>query len=381
MSYVIGYSIPAAMAFVAAVILFIKSFRGGKRPIRFMALLLVMIAVCALMYAQYFNSSAAGKIIFDLIYTIVAPLCLPVFCLFIISLTSADGFSSRTWHIFIIPALYGLTVIAVSFFMTQADIDAYMCTVVTRDAPTGEITIAGKMMTWIAFHLFSAGLPIGVMLTLAWCESRLTNYQKVIDMYYATPEGKSISTAHMINIAILLIVPIGIYLTFVPMAFNTPPALVWTMLGLQCLLIFFIYKYTDSITFTASDLKDVIDEDNKFQGSMDTIGLVSNRLEELTAQQIYLDPDISLISLAKDLGTNRSYAVKAIADRYNCSFSDYVNQHRIRYATALMARTPRKEVSIKDIAEKSGYISLTSFHRNFELFTGKTPTEWLGRNR
>lgn len=379
MNYVIGYSIPAATAIVAAVALFIKSYHGGNRPQRFMALLLAMIAVCALMYAQYFNTSAANRMIFDLVYTIVAPFCLSVFSIFIISLTSTDGLSRHTWHLFILPGIYSLAVIITALFLTPSDVEAYMGTVITRNSEPIQTTAAGNLMKILAFHFFSIGLPAGVMLTLAWGETKLTNYQKMIDMYYATPDGKSISTAHIINIAILLIVPIGIYLTFVPMAFNTPPALVWTMLGLQCLLIFFIYKYTNSITFTAAGLKEFVDEDSKFQGSMDTIGMVYRKLEELTAEGIYLNPDISLISLARDIGTNRTYVTKAIADRYNCSFSDYVNQHRIRYATTLMSGAPGKELALKDVATRCGYTSFSSFHRNFELFTGLTPSEWIRR--
>lgn len=380
MSYVIGYSIPAVMAIIAAIILFIKSFRGGNRPQRFMGLLLLMIALCALVYAQYFNKATADTMVFDIIYTIVAPICPAVFCMFVIALTSTKGFGPKTWHLFIVPGIYAILVLCVAFFMTQGDVQAYMNTVVSRDLSNVEVSTAGRWMIVLAFHLFTFGLPIEVMLTLAWCETKLSNYQKMIDMYYATPEGKSVSTGHIINIAILLIVPIGIYLTFVPMTFNTRPTIVWTMLGLQCLLIYFIFRFTYSIKFTAADLKDVVDEDSKFQGTMDTIQMVVNRLDQLTADKVYLDPEISLISLAKSLGTNRTYTLKAISDRYNCSFSDYVNSHRIRYATALMSHTPKKDIVLKNIAAQSGYTSSSSFHRNFELFTGRTPSEWIARN-
>ena len=56
------------------------------------------------------------------------------------------------------------------------------------------------------------------------------------------------------------------------------------------------------------------------------------------------------------------------------SFADFVNRHRIDYATKMMAEQP--ELQINEISLKSGYNTSSSFYRNFKLFMGCAPKEY-----
>jgi AraC-like DNA-binding protein len=95
---------------------------------------------------------------------------------------------------------------------------------------------------------------------------------------------------------------------------------------------------------------------------------ISNLMEE---EQVYLQHDLRIIDLAYRLNTNRTYIQRAILEIRKCSFSEYINQLRIDYADRLLEEHP--EYAITEIAERSGYTSLSTFYRNYRSIRGRTP--------
>ena len=90
--------------------------------------------------------------------------------------------------------------------------------------------------------------------------------------------------------------------------------------------------------------------------------------------QAYLNPGISLIEIASQIGTNRTYLAQIIHSYYDCSFSDYINLQRIEHSEILLQKD--HDLPMADIATQSGYLTLSSFYRNFQKFTGTTPIKW-----
>ena len=96
---------------------------------------------------------------------------------------------------------------------------------------------------------------------------------------------------------------------------------------------------------------------------------------------LFLKSDLSLVSLCELIGTNRTYASKAIKDAKGCNFSDYVNRFRLDYAIQLMKKTPKDEIVVQNIAMQCGCGSIQSFYRYFKLFYNLTPTQWIELNK
>lgn len=380
MNYVFGFSIPAAFALIGAIVLFVKSMTNGNKAQRSMSILLITMSFAAFMYAMYFKAPDKNSIWFDLAYTATAPFCAPLFCMFVLRLTSPNGLTKNTWHLFLIPLLYAITVYVIEIFMTPEDNLMYVTNVTHVPGFSAETTRMYEVMTLVGYTMFGIGLPLEIALSLAWAETKLRKYKNLIDEYYATNEGKSIYAGHIINICILLMLPVAVFLTFVPINAEVPEKIVWTMIGLECLLIFFIVLYAYKICYTAEDLIELMEDDNQSSVPLSTFENLKIKLKQLTDDGIYLDPDLSLISLAKILGSNRTYVQKAINELYGVSFSDYVNSQRIRHSLGLMQTMPRESIVLKQIATDSGYSSSSSFYRNFELFTGYSPTEWMNKN-
>ncbi len=90
------------------------------------------------------------------------------------------------------------------------------------------------------------------------------------------------------------------------------------------------------------------------------------QLYSFEKERRYLNKEITLDSLSKELKTNMNYLSKVINEKKGCSFPVYINNLRIDYAIHLL-RTERKyrHYSIKSLAETVGYNNIQSFTRAF----------------
>ena len=91
-------------------------------------------------------------------------------------------------------------------------------------------------------------------------------------------------------------------------------------------------------------------------------------------EQLYRRKDLRISDVAAALATNKTYVSTILNNISGQSFSDLVNGLRVRHAQALMREHP--EMPLTEVADESGFSSLTTFRRNFKTVTGLTPTEW-----
>lgn len=101
------------------------------------------------------------------------------------------------------------------------------------------------------------------------------------------------------------------------------------------------------------------------------------RVSAMMENGLYTHKGLTIAELATTLGTNTKYISSCINTGAGCSFLDYVNGYRVRYAKKMMLEN--QSVRISEVAEASGFASESSFYRNFKAATGLTPNEWLAR--
>ncbi|MGK6352369.1 helix-turn-helix domain-containing protein [Parapedobacter sp. DT-150] len=94
----------------------------------------------------------------------------------------------------------------------------------------------------------------------------------------------------------------------------------------------------------------------------------------LTEGEGYLDHDLSLESLAKQLKIPKHHLSQVFSRRIGQHFNTCINAYRIKHAVALMHSHPDKTIS--DIFLSSGFAAKGSFNRYFKQFHGCTPTEY-----
>lgn len=80
--------------------------------------------------------------------------------------------------------------------------------------------------------------------------------------------------------------------------------------------------------------------------------------------------------MARQLGTNRTYVSKLINTRREMSFSDFVNDYRVRYSEMILTSSDYFSLSLEEIALKSGFSSTSSFYRSFVKKNGIPPGKY-----
>jgi len=97
----------------------------------------------------------------------------------------------------------------------------------------------------------------------------------------------------------------------------------------------------------------------------------------LIEQQAFLDPDYSLKQLAADTNLPR-YRVSSLINReYGMGFRDLLNYHRVQYFIKNHDRSEWSHLTLEAIGAECGFNNRSSFHRNFKLITGSTPSDFM----
>lgn len=97
--------------------------------------------------------------------------------------------------------------------------------------------------------------------------------------------------------------------------------------------------------------------------------------EALANDKLYTKADLSVEKLAKKLSTNRTYLSQLINDEFNKSYSDLINEYRIREAMSLLSDTVLgNKYSIDAIARESGFNNISNFNLLFRKHVGTTPS-------
>ena len=96
------------------------------------------------------------------------------------------------------------------------------------------------------------------------------------------------------------------------------------------------------------------------------------------APQLYLQHDISLAQLAKQIGTNRSYLSRYFALQ-GITYNAYINGLRIQHFVMLYHETiaAHQSASTKQLAYQSGFRSYSTFNAAFKQSMGMTAREWM----
>lgn len=87
---------------------------------------------------------------------------------------------------------------------------------------------------------------------------------------------------------------------------------------------------------------------------------------------------LSLDILASELGISRYYLSRIFSNKLNTSFSDYINNVRVSYASTLILST---DISITQICNDAGFNSLRTFNRVFKDCFNMTPSEYRYKNK
>lgn len=120
------------------------------------------------------------------------------------------------------------------------------------------------------------------------------------------------------------------------------------------------------------EIQENVPDQDEQQDSIPGIGELL--LKAMDEQAPYLNPKITLADLASTVGTNRTYLSEYLNKSLQMTFYEFINNYRVKKAVEIMTESPG--LTLAEIAEKSGFNSLSTFNRAFMKNIGMQPARY-----
>jgi len=109
-----------------------------------------------------------------------------------------------------------------------------------------------------------------------------------------------------------------------------------------------------------------------------TTQIILEKLAVFEKSEGYLDSQLSLISLARQLDSNTKYLSETINTQKGKNFHAYINELRINYIVGQLKNNKVfSKYKVSYLAEKSGFTSHSTFATVFKSVTGISPTTFI----
>ncbi|MTI33018.1 helix-turn-helix domain-containing protein [Xanthovirga aplysinae] len=136
----------------------------------------------------------------------------------------------------------------------------------------------------------------------------------------------------------------------------------------------FIY-YTGFVGFSqASTLLKPLRHSSKNLSLETTLDIKLQRL--MGEEEIFKNSKLKRADLANKLKVSSKELSDFIRERYQMSFSEYLNFHRVENVKKLLKSSEAEKYTLVHLAEQSGFSSKSSFNSIFKKMTGLTPRDY-----
>lgn len=145
------------------------------------------------------------------------------------------------------------------------------------------------------------------------------------------------------------------------------------MLVLLSLWCYFVFRQEDMLEALALMNEEEKDEKHEKHDVDKSYPFEAKLKKAFEEEMVFLNPRLNIAELAIKVGTNRSYMSAFLNQQLHTTFYEYVNQLRVVRAKKLLVES---DMPLEQIAEKSGFNSLSSFRRYFVKAVGMTPAKY-----
>ena len=107
-------------------------------------------------------------------------------------------------------------------------------------------------------------------------------------------------------------------------------------------------------------------------------GSLKPQLQNLMATaKPYLDPELSLATLSKQMGIQPTVLSKLINDQFKQNFNDFINTYRVNEVINMIKKGSHHQQTLLGIAFDAGFNSKATFNRAFKKSTSLSPKDWI----
>lgn len=100
----------------------------------------------------------------------------------------------------------------------------------------------------------------------------------------------------------------------------------------------------------------------------------------LTAEKLYLNPDVTASMIAERLGSRPRNISSAVLSATGGNYSQYINNLRVKEACRRLTSERFKDLTVEDVGLSCGYQSRQAFYNAFKKQMDCTPLQWREQN-
>lgn len=386
------FYLPALAVLASAIFLCFKD-RFKTEIGNYLLLLLVAVGVSMGLYAEYFSPYVYKHNCwgFDFLYCMLSPFCAPVYYLFLNKLTKKRKMPAMNFIVFLPSIIYAVMLVTTQLLLNDADRHAYMSNVILGRSIQIESSEAFDWLYLIGYRVFKFFAPIQAILVMIYGEFRLNEFVRMLKEADAVNNSGDVTRLRGIHTLSFLVAALALFISIIPVyEILAELWLVGIVMAIEMVLVSLVASYVvkanvspKAVLATAgvvvSPSREVVTE--SVSRVVPALPLIERIDAAMKRDNLFLRSDLTLISLAEHVGTNRTYVSKAIKDSRGVNFSDYLNRYRLDYAIQLLKSTPKEDIIIQNIAVQCGCGSIQTFYRYFKLFFNETPSQWIERNK
>ena len=341
-----------------------------------LGIFMLMVVVLYSCHAFFFLGLSEIYLKIDSLYLFAGLSVFPLYYLYVRLLTC--DLHLKWYYLFhFIPSLVlGLLLFITSQYAHPIEKQLYFSEVLVKNH--WPVNGTGGIVKVLAFFFFISRLVFGVQVVGYLIAGYLLakKYDHRIENFYSNLEGRKLVWVKLLTISFLLTsIASSIANVLGRGLFMTEDWILAIPSALFSSLFFIIGLQGNKQNYTIRTL--VNDEEAELTNGKESVNIRSDELKNrlvslLEKQKDYLDSDLRITDLSRELNTNRTYLSNMINSEFGLSFSDLINIYRVKHAVELIKEDENNDLPLNDIALDSGFGSQSSFNRAFKKVNGMT---------
>ena len=374
MIYALVTALPLLTSIVMLVLAAQALSKRNDKPMRWLLLWNIAVTILYGCHLAYFNHLTPIVPITDTIYVAMNLLVYPLYHIYISEVTERKPLSHNPYYIGVVlsvPVVAAIAVGSVYLAMDKGErIDFINLYLYNSYTMTSEGLVQLQRWLHLGCHVTFA---VQVVYVIVSGSKEIRRFNKTVNQLYADTEHREIKYIPALLLTFIVTSLLSSVVNIIGRDFFVDSFIVaFPAVGFSVLLAALAWVGI-SQRFSIHDIP--VEQEEEAIDSDDTIESVPTalsaqiyiKLEDImNERQIFLQQDILLNDVAKLLGTNRTYLLRALSSCAHMTFKEYINRKRIAYAEQLIAKDP--DIAKSEVATLSGYNSLSSFYRNYNIY-------------
>jgi AraC-like DNA-binding protein len=238
------------------------------------------------------------------------------------------------------------------------------------------------------FYILNIVIFIQVALYLLYALKEFRKFRESLSDTFSNYEGVDLKWLYVMLISGIIIWSFFLFMFILSLSgFNSSTANAINALFLSGWVFFFGFTALTipfekrEVLEKVSNPRERVKDEEKEENNEDLISVATELDKLMNGEKLYLDPDLTIVSLSEKTGLPHYIISKAINRIKECNFHSYINRFRVEEVKKLLSDPELSEkFTLLALALDSGFKSKSAFNDIFKKFTGLTPTEFKRKN-